>query len=346
MFASLTLSHEECCWSGTSSCGRGRATWPTQPPDTGAWCSSPARPASARPRSSTRSLRRRPARSARVAVGGATGRRRRRRSGRSLEMLPRLPDRGLAGGRRAAGVLRPAGGRASAARRAREPYLLVVEDAHWADEATLRPVRHLARRIHGCRALVLVTYRPEEATATHPLRIVVGDAATMTGTRRLDLPALTPERRPRAGRGARPGASRRRPGRRRRALPGHRRATRSSSPRRCRPARPQVPATVRDAVLSRTARLSPPARHVMDVVALAGARAEVDVLEAVLGDGMAALDEPLERGLLRIGRRRRGVPARAGPAGGRRAGAGVPPDLHPPADPRGAASRGDAGRGR
>src|SRR6185503_19312804 len=28
------------------------------------------------------------------------------------------------------------------------PYLLVLEDAHWADEATLDLVRHLARRVH------------------------------------------------------------------------------------------------------------------------------------------------------------------------------------------------------
>ena len=42
------------------------------------------------------------------------------------------------------------------------PYLLVVEDADWADEATLDLPRHLARRIHTCRALALVTYRPED----------------------------------------------------------------------------------------------------------------------------------------------------------------------------------------
>jgi hypothetical protein len=45
------------------------------------------------------------------------------------------------------------------------PYLLVIEDAHWADEATLDLVRHLARRIHACRALVMVSYRPEDTTA-------------------------------------------------------------------------------------------------------------------------------------------------------------------------------------
>ena len=69
----------------------------------------------------------------------------------------------------------------------REPFLLVVEDAHWADEATLDLVRHLARRVHTCRALVLVTYRPEDVGTGHGLRLVLGDAATASGVRRLDL---------------------------------------------------------------------------------------------------------------------------------------------------------------
>jgi tetratricopeptide (TPR) repeat protein len=62
-----------------------------------------------------------------------------------------------------------------------------------------------------------------------------------------------------------------------------------------------VPATVRDAVLARVARLSEPARASLDLVALFGARAEIGLLEAVLDEGLGVLDEPLERGLLRAG---------------------------------------------
>jgi hypothetical protein len=72
------------------------------------------------------------------------------------------------------------------------PYLLVVEDAHWADEATLDLLRHLARRVHTCRAAVLVTFRPEDVPADHPLRRVLGDAATGAGVRRVDLAPLSP----------------------------------------------------------------------------------------------------------------------------------------------------------
>ena len=42
--------------------------------------------------------------------------------------------------------------------RRREPYLLVIEDAHCADEATGVLIRHLARRVHGCRALVCLSH--------------------------------------------------------------------------------------------------------------------------------------------------------------------------------------------
>src|SRR5690349_11027918 len=73
-----------------------------------------------------------------------------------------------------------------------QPYLLVVEDAHWADEATVDLLRHLARRVHSTRALVLVTYRPEDAPDGSPLRMLMGEAATAAGVRRLDVAPLSP----------------------------------------------------------------------------------------------------------------------------------------------------------
>ena len=35
----------------------------------------------------------------------------------------------------------------------------------------------LARRVHTCRTLVLVTFRPEDAAASRGLRILLGDTA-------------------------------------------------------------------------------------------------------------------------------------------------------------------------
>ncbi|MBI1361173.1 MAG: AAA family ATPase [Alphaproteobacteria bacterium] len=51
-----------------------------------------------------------------------------------------------------------------------KPALLIVEDVHWADAATLDMIRFLARRIAGVKALVLVTYRDDEVGARSPLR--------------------------------------------------------------------------------------------------------------------------------------------------------------------------------
>jgi hypothetical protein len=59
------------------------------------------------------------------------------------------------------------------------PTLLVIEDVHWADEATLDLLRHVARRLERLRVLVVLTYRDDELPAFHPLRklLRLGDRA-------------------------------------------------------------------------------------------------------------------------------------------------------------------------
>ena len=52
--------------------------------------------------------------------------------------------------------------------------VVVVEDAHWADEATLDLLVFLGRRMAHTRALMIVTYRDDELAVDHPLRTVVG----------------------------------------------------------------------------------------------------------------------------------------------------------------------------
>src|SRR5262249_25509800 len=72
-----------------------------------------------------------------------------------------------------------------------QPAIVVLEDLHWADEATLDLFRLLGRRIETFDALVVATYRDDELDRRHPLRIVVGELATTAGIRRIELPALT-----------------------------------------------------------------------------------------------------------------------------------------------------------
>ena len=71
------------------------------------------------------------------------------------------------------------------------PTIAVVEDVHWADDATLDLLRFLGRRLESQRAMLLVTYRDDEVGARHPLRLVLGDLATATAVRRLALAPLS-----------------------------------------------------------------------------------------------------------------------------------------------------------
>ena len=79
----------------------------------------------------------------------------------------------------------------------------------------------------------------------------------------------------------------------------------------------QVPETVRDAVLARAARLSAPARGLLDAVAVIPGQLELWLLEALAGELIDRLDECLASGMLARGERARRVSARACAAGGR-----------------------------
>jgi predicted ATPase len=67
----------------------------------------------------------------------------------------------------------------------------VIEDVHWADEATIDLLNCLGRRIRRIPALVLATYRDDEVPDDHPLRLVLGDLATQRGTRRMQMAPLS-----------------------------------------------------------------------------------------------------------------------------------------------------------
>src|SRR5262249_38177444 len=49
------------------------------------------------------------------------------------------------------------------------PTLLVFEDVHWADAATLDLLKYLGRRIRTTPALVVLTYRDDELDGNHLL---------------------------------------------------------------------------------------------------------------------------------------------------------------------------------
>ena len=70
-----------------------------------------------------------------------------------------------------------------------EPSVVVLEDLHWADEATLDALSILGRRLSGLPALVIATYREHELERDHPLRLVLGE---MRNAERIEVNPFSP----------------------------------------------------------------------------------------------------------------------------------------------------------
>ncbi|HEX7224920.1 MAG TPA: AAA family ATPase, partial [Candidatus Limnocylindria bacterium] len=70
------------------------------------------------------------------------------------------------------------------------PSLAIIEDLHWADEATLDLVRFVGRRMATTPSVLVVTLRDDEVGLGHPVRAVLGDLAT-SGWLRVRLEPLT-----------------------------------------------------------------------------------------------------------------------------------------------------------
>ncbi|MVM33106.1 AAA family ATPase [Spirosoma sp. HMF4905] len=71
-----------------------------------------------------------------------------------------------------------------------QPVIVVFEDIHWADEATLDFIKFFSRRITQTACLFLLTYRDNEIHTRHPLRNVLGELVPGSFTRLL-LPTLS-----------------------------------------------------------------------------------------------------------------------------------------------------------
>ncbi|MFC6155081.1 ATP-binding protein [Kribbella jiaozuonensis] len=72
------------------------------------------------------------------------------------------------------------------------PSVVVVEDIHWADDATLDAIRFLARRFPGIPAVLVLTFRDTGIDAGHPLRQLLG-SLTGPSVKRVLLPPLSVE---------------------------------------------------------------------------------------------------------------------------------------------------------
>jgi DNA-binding CsgD family transcriptional regulator len=72
-----------------------------------------------------------------------------------------------------------------------EPTVLVIEDLHWVDAASVDVLRFLARRVSSRPLALLVSYRDHEIEPGHSARPLLGDFARLDALRTLRLDALS-----------------------------------------------------------------------------------------------------------------------------------------------------------
>lgn len=171
----------------------------------------------------------------------------------------------------------------------RRPTLVVVEDLHWADQATLDFVRFVGRRVPETKSLVVATYRDDEIGPDHPLRPVLGDlASSREWVRRLKLPPLSE--------------------RALEVLAGDRavdvvdlhRITGGNAfyVTEILAGDETLPASVSDAVLARVNRLDPEARRVVEVTSIAPRALEVDYAVRLAGTDVPAAERSVHAGVV------------------------------------------------
>jgi predicted ATPase len=169
------------------------------------------------------------------------------------------------------------------------PTVVVLEDVHWADEATLDVLRVLGRRVETVPALVLASYRDEELDHAAPLRIVLGDLATANAIGRVELSSLSPAA---VATLAEPHG----------LDPDELYRKTAGNPffvtEVLAAGEEEIPPTVRDVVLARLARLDPAARTLLEAVAVVPQPAELWLLEALAGAATDRLDACLSSGML------------------------------------------------
>lgn len=172
--------------------------------------------------------------------------------------------------------------------RSLRPTVVVIEDVHWADEATLDMIKVAGRRIGNTHGLMILTFRDGEAAGDHPLRIALGDLPH-DSVLRIALTPLTPS------------------------------AVSSLAEDRgdadqiweitggnpffvteLLASGEEVPLSIRDAVRSRLLRLTSESRDLVELASVAPRRLEIGLAQEVLGEVETTLAEAENSGLLTV----------------------------------------------
>jgi DNA-binding CsgD family transcriptional regulator len=176
----------------------------------------------------------------------------------------------------------------------RDRWVWVIEDAHWADGATLDLVRFLARRITSLRLLLVISFRDDELAATHPLAVTLGDLANYAAVTRIGLEALSLSAVAAlaAGSGLNAGQLHHLTG----GNPFFLTEVLAVGPDAL--TRKDLPRSISEAVHGRLGRLSAKGRETAHAVAVCGPRADVSLVEKMCPEARTALHECLGAGVL------------------------------------------------
>lgn len=173
-------------------------------------------------------------------------------------------------------------------KQSRTPTIFVIDDAHWADEATMDLMKFLGRRIDGVSCVLAIAYRDDEVTVSHPLRGVIGELPR-TSLTRIELARLSPRAVAELAR---------------RALQSPKGLYESTAGNPffvtevLRSAGTGMPRTIQDLVLGRFAVLSGAAQTVLRLVSVEPRELERWLADVLLPESALAIEECLNTGFL------------------------------------------------
>jgi len=168
------------------------------------------------------------------------------------------------------------------------PTVTVIEDTQWADEATMDVITFVGRRIGETNGLLILTYRDGELDADHPLRQVIGglppDKLVRMTLQRLSSDAVASMIEASA------------------FELDEVLALTNGNPLFVREVLASgtdtVPVSVKDSVLARASKVSPPARALLDTVSVIPGSAELSLIERMVDLDADRVRECRRQGLL------------------------------------------------
>jgi DNA-binding CsgD family transcriptional regulator len=173
-------------------------------------------------------------------------------------------------------------------------WVWVIEDAHWADTATLDLIRFVARRVATMPLLLVVSYRDDELDVQHPLTVALGDIATCAAVSRIELSPLSQQAVATLAAGSGVNAEQLH-----QLTAGNPFFVTEVLAAGAEVLSPDgLPRSVSEVVRGRLGRLSAAAREVVDAVAVCGPRASPMFVRSVCPTPAAAIDECLAAGVL------------------------------------------------